>query len=781
MRTIIIKGVLVVGLLTIAGLGELAGQQPSTSSAPGQIVQTNMRPPAISSTNFIGPLPPSVAANPSINATNTQNQQQQRTLQVPAAQVRGTNIVPQQRTQELIIPTPAAINAPQRIQIQAPTNVTQTSPGDEEKATSQTPAGQTLIVPQQQPAISPQQTQTRPGQRVVELPPTQPTVEQPPPSQRTEQASRKNPEDEIIPAGAINFQAMPLDQFLDVYAQYVGRTVLRPGILPQVSITMKTQNPLTVRELIQAFDSVLSLNQITMVKQGDKFITAVPSVQAFQEAAAFSTVNPENLPEAGQFVTMVVQLTNVLPSEVVPSLTPFAKLQNGIVAIDSSQTLVLRDYSANVKRMLEIIQKVDVPPQTDYKLEVIPIKYGKVEDIYNVMSGLISGSVGGTTTGARTTATRTSTARTATRSTTSRTTTARTQQQAQPQQQQPGAATSFQQRLSQILSRAAAGGGLELLSEARIIPDDRSNSLVVYAKKDDLEMITNIVSKLDVLLAQVLIEAVIMDVTLDNQTKLGVSSALNPKQTGKYTQAAGANNGQTFLSGITNFAANLPAGFSYFGKYAGDLDVAVNAIASTTEASVLQRPRIQTTHAVPAEFFNGESIPYINSSYYGYSYGPSYSYEQLQVGIRLSVTPFITPDGLVVMEIVQEINDVSGWKSMGQNTELPITTERSAQATISVRDGETVMLGGFIKSSKSKSKSGVPVLKDIPLLGMLFRSSTKGDTRSELIVLLRPKVLSTPQEASIAAGEEKARLPGVSAAEQQFLKEENARTSKSKK
>jgi general secretion pathway protein D len=592
---------------------------------------------------------------------------------------------------------------------------------------------------------------------------------------------------------------MPLDQFLmEIYGKVSGRTVLRPSSLPDVKVTLTTETPLTKRELIQAFDTVLALNNITMIPMGDKFVEAVPATEALKEGAALSKVNPKDLPEASRFVTQIVQLTNALPTEVMPVLTPLAKIQNGIVAIDSSQTLVLRDYAPNVKRMLEVIEKIDVVPQNDYKLEVIPIKYGKVADIYVVMGDLISsgGTSGGTrpggTAAGRGGASRTGRNRTTgvggARSSNLRTmgTSANSPYGAtgpggmlnQPNQPTTAAAAaaaanqpSFRDRLASIVRTATGGGSEQLLANARIIPDDRSNSLVVYATRDDMVVLTNMVAKLDVLLAQVLIDAIIVDVNLEKSVNFGISAA-GSKNSGAWSSSSGMNNGQGFLSSITNFPGSLPSGFSYFGKYNSDLDVAFQALASDTSANILQRPRIQTTHAVPATFINGKTVPYVTGTYsYGYGYGPTTSYSQLTVGIELSVTPYITPDDLVVMEISQSIDDIAGYTKI-DNNDVPITTTRSADATVSVHNGDTIILGGFIRQEKTGSISGVPLLKDIPLLGNLFRSTSKGNKRSELIVFLRPTVLNSAQEAANLATTERKSLPGVSATEKMFQEEE---------
>src|SRR5207249_7784149 len=141
---------------------------------------------------------------------------------------------------------------------------------------------------------------------------------------------------------------------------------------------------------------------------------------------------------------------------------------------------------------------------------------------------------------------------------------------------------------------------------ARIVPGARANALLIYANKRDMAMITNVVSKLDTLLAQVLIEAVVFEVSLGDSINFGVSMVQNPKRFGKdFTGAGGFNNGQPFLSGITNFSSSLPSGLSYFGKVGNDFDFAVQAIAENSNINIVSRPRIQTSHAIPGSFFVG--------------------------------------------------------------------------------------------------------------------------------------------------------------------------------
>jgi general secretion pathway protein D len=600
------------------------------------------------------------------------------------------------------------------------------------------------------------------------------------------------PPEKEIPAYSYNFEGVDVNQVLEVYAQLVGRTLLRAG-LPGAQIILKTESPLTRSEAIQALQAVLALNGISLVNIGDKFVKVLPSDQAAGAGAPLDYSSATNLPEMGSYVTHIVQLQHLKPSEMVPVITPFARL-NSIISLDANGVLVIRDYAENVKRMLEMIQQVDVAVPAEYISEVIPIKYAMAEDIASALNSLGGGggstvSIGGSTAAAPISGinTRSGGAMTGMQGQNQPNQSRTSGTQATPSST-PTGGTTFQQRLQSIIQRASSGGQqdqIQVFGQTKIIADQRSNSLLIFATAADMERIKAVVAKLDVLLAQVLIESVIMDVGLNHSWNLGVSVAQNPKTfKGNSTNilnniigGGGMNNGQAFYDFLTGslgtnssgtsgatFGNSLPGGLSYFGNIGPSWDVALQAAAADSSVTVIQRPRIQTSQAKAAAFFVGQTVPYVTGSTYGSAYGNSSSYSQLSVGVELDVTPFINPDGLVVMDIQQEIDDLNGTTHIDNVGDVPNTTKRTLSSEIAVRDRDTIILGGFVRTDKSKSISGVPLLMDIPLLGNLFTSRQDKKDRSETIVLIRPTVLKTPEVAAAQAVKEERRLPGISAA-----------------
>ena len=660
---------------------------------------------------------------------------------------------------------------------------------------------------------------TTPGQPAIGQPAVAPPPTTPLPSLATTAPAATpnglpaNPDEEVFPPGLIKFQDADLLQVLEVYQELTGRTVLRPNNLPQTKISIKSQTQLTRREAIAALDSILAMNQVTMVPQGDKFVKAVPQAQAMQEAAEFNELPAEAFENVGRYVTEIVQLKNQTPQDVVAALQPLAKMPQSIMAINSSGILVLRDYEENVKRMLELIEKIDVVPIQEFESVVIPIKYALAGDIAEVIGSLTAGGGAVTTVGARQGAPsrigppggggRSGSfggsggsyggygggsygggygggmggyqpyATPAVRAT-------------------PGAATpaaggtgTFADRLRNIVNKAS-GSDITVLGDTKIIADERTNSLLIFANKSDLMTISNIIEKLDVVLAQVLIEALIIEVSLGDTLDYGFSyRQTRPVTAGEFTGIGAIANPPTPLFGLpsgdasgTNGGGAFPEGFSYFARF-NDFQANFTAVAKDSRINVLSRPRVQTSHAVPCRIFVGETRPYVSGSF-GYIGTASSIVQQLRIGIELFVTPLINAEGLVVMEIEQRV-DAAGRSVIIDGNEVPTTTERSANATVSVRDGETIMIGGFISNTKNTARSGVPILKDIPIIGPLFRSTSDDSDRKELILLVRPSVLKTPEEAAQIAIEEKARMPGVAEAERDMREDEKKQMRRSAK
>jgi len=162
-----------------------------------------------------------------------------------------------------------------------------------------------------------------------------------------------------LAAGAINLENADTEAVFKIYQSISGRTVVRPSTLPSSKITLQTEKPVTILKALQLLDTALALNGIVMIPQGAEVVKAVPPNQAGNEAVPICRLKPEELPESNSYTHYVVRLKHLKPRNAAQFLAPLAKLPNSVMGIDSEQTLILRDYAVNVRRMLQVIEELE--------------------------------------------------------------------------------------------------------------------------------------------------------------------------------------------------------------------------------------------------------------------------------------------------------------------------------------------------------------------------------------------------------------------------------------
>ena len=599
---------------------------------------------------------------------------------------------------------------------------------------------------------------------------------------------------------ALRYKNSPLEQILEEYSRITERTMLTgSGLNKQVTmdIVALDDTEMTNLDAIQAFDIVLNQNQIAVVPIGDKFLLAVPAAQATKEGLPFLDLPPDQLPEAPTLVTKIVQLEYAEPKDVVQVIQKFAKVAGGITSVESTKMLIIQDYAINLKRMLELIAKVDVAaPANEQIFKVIPIRYAPVQEVADMLGtftakGSASGSARTTGTSARSSGGGVrNPASSANRSSVNNRSTSSANRGFRPLQQnrvpaptrvaQPASsAASFNARLRSIVSAANNDEPEPLLGNASISYYERSNSILVRGTKGEIEKVEKLIEELDKVQPQVLIEAVIMDVSLTDNQQFGVNILQNRTPLGNGVATAGGvnNNAGGFFNafgGTNTFSSaisTLAGGFSYYGIFGQRFETVVRAVETENFATVLSRPQILTTHAEPARLFVGETLPFPSSSGADFSGISRVAISQVDIGITLDILPLINPDGLVILEIEQTTESFRGFEEFGE-LRAPRTTRREASSKIAVNNGQTIILGGLINNTKDNIDTGVPILRKVPVLKHLFKQNTKNNARSELILMLRPIVLETPEIAEARTEEARQMLPGVRRAEMSVGRED---------
>jgi len=271
----------------------------------------------------------------------------------------------------------------------------------------------------------------------------------------------------------------------------------------------------------------------------------------------------------------------------------------------------------------------------------------------------------------------------------------------------------------------------DLAGQATFVADPNTNSIIVVTAPDNLPLIKGIIEQLDERPDQVMIETIVVEASLDKSKQFGLEW--------NYAQGKKGSIGQTF--GLQN-AVPPTTGFNY-SLTSGGLSAFFNMLQTDTKFQVLATPRIFTTNNMESQINISQSIPYVTSTIENQNGTFSFNYAFQNVGIVLTVTPHITDNGYVTMDVIQTANDLQGYTTFN----APIINQRQAETTISAKDGETIILGGMIRSQITSTVNKVPLLGDIPLLGNIFKSTNLDHQKTELLVFLTPHLVRDPAEA----------------------------------
>ncbi len=301
-----------------------------------------------------------------------------------------------------------------------------------------------------------------------------------------------------------------------------------------------------------------------------------------------------------------------------------------------------------------------------------------------------------------------------------------------------------------------------LQSTIKVLTDERSNSVLIYATREDLKRIKEIVSTLDIVAAQILVKAVVIEVDRSKSSKLSVIDDSHVSWATNFVASVATN-----MSSITEPRSPKVAdkcALYRFAAISNDLDSLVSTLATNASVRFLQNPQIQTSDGEPAQLFIGESQPYPGGSYTCGS-----SIQTINEGVTLELGPSITNNGVITLNIHQIIEQANGTVSIANVGDVPITRRTERSAKITIHDNEVVLLDGFVEQNNPSAdpRSG----KFKRTLNNLFHHPGPATNQKELVVLLRPTILPTPEVAQLSKVEMN-KMPAIKRAEAEILAEE---------
>ncbi len=305
---------------------------------------------------------------------------------------------------------------------------------------------------------------------------------------------------------------------------------------------------------------------------------------------------------------------------------------------------------------------------------------------------------------------------------------------------------------SSSLNLEGNGSAADMMGDVRVVADDENNALMIYASPMQYRVIEGALKQLDLEATQIIIEASIMEVTLNDSLRYGLEWTFSGKLGGGYGgEGTLINNGQVV-------ASQFP-GFSYTVTNASGMVKAVlNTLASENLLNIISSPSVMVLDNQTAYIHVGEQVPVIDSSITNTANSNNNFVQNISyrdTGVKLEVTPSVNAGGLVTMDVKQSVTDVGTASSTGGN---PSFLERNIESRVAVRSGESVVLGGLIQENSTKGSKGLPWLHEIPVFGALFGEDTKSKRRTELLVVITPRALYNAQQLREVSQEMRSRV-----------------------
>ncbi|MBJ8368706.1 type II secretion system secretin GspD [Citrobacter cronae] len=564
-----------------------------------------------------------------------------------------------------------------------------------------------------------------------------------------------------------NFDNADIQTFVNIIGQNMGKTIL---IDPDVkaSISVRSNDTFNEDEYYQFFLSVLDLYGFSIITLDNGLLKVVRSEQVkTMPGRLISGTKPG---KGDELVTRIVSLENVPARVLSPLLRQMldgGKVGN-VVHYEPSNALIITGKASTVNRLLEVVKRVDV--MGDAKEQVFTLKYASATDLADVLNDLARENgkeAKPATLQTRIVADKRSNALIVSGSDRARARMAQLISRLDTQDQGEGntrvwylkyakadklveVLTGVTQKMKDEKSSASKSSASSSNNDISITADEQTNSLVITADQSILQQLEDVIAKLDIRRAQVLVEAIIVEVQDGKGINLGVQWANKNVGVQQFTKTNlpifnAAQGVQEFKrqGGTTsdNPAYDLFSNFNGLaaGFFNGDWGVLLTALSSNSKNDILSTPSIVTLDNKEASFNAGQDVPVLSGSQTTSGDNIYSTVERKTVGTKLKVTPQINEGDSVLMEIEQEVSSVDSTAT--SSTLGPTFNTRTIQNAVLVKSGETVVLGGLMDDASKQEVSKVPLLGDIPLIGQLFRYTSNEKNKRNLMVFIRPTII----------------------------------------
>jgi general secretion pathway protein D len=570
----------------------------------------------------------------------------------------------------------------------------------------------------------------------------------------------------------LNFREADIHDLINVISEVTGKTfVVDPRV--KGKITVVSNQPMGSDKVYAVFLSILGVHGFTAIPSGT-IVKIIPENMAKSQSTP--VLSAEQMMEGDTLITQVVQVNHISAPQLIPLLRPLIRQQGHLVAYPANNTLVISDYASNVRRLLKIIRRIDQPDNEE--IEVMVLEHASATEIVRILTSLEQKKAAKATKGStnmpniiadeRTNSvlingdqsTRLRLRTLITHLDTPVKTGGDTQVIYLRYAQAKDLVNVLKGITDSLVNNPKTKGQVPASQSVKtnIQADESTNSLVITATPKVQKNLQAVIRQLDIRRAQVLVEAVIAEVSTDTARELGVQWLLYGNQG---TAPVGFSNfdnagvrlvdlasasyaaNQNLGSSLPNIGAGAFLGLGRFDSSVFNFGVLLRALASDTRTNVLSTPSLLTLDNQEAEIVVGQNVPFVTGQYTntgntGSITNPFQTIQREDIGIKLQVKPQINEGNAVKLEIEQEVSSLS--RSSQAASDL-VTNKRTIKTTVIVEDGNMVVLGGLIDEDLQQTAQKVPGLGDLPIIGGLFRSQSTQKVKRNLMVFLHPVII----------------------------------------
>jgi general secretion pathway protein D len=570
---------------------------------------------------------------------------------------------------------------------------------------------------------------------------------------------------------SIDFNNVDINVFIKFMSELTGTNFIVDQRV-KGKVTIISPSKISLQEAYKVFESVLEVHGYTTVQSGE-LVKIIPSPDARSKSIETKLREEASAPE-DKVVTQLIPLRYANPVEIKRLFTPMVSKSSVILAYPPTNTVIITDVYSNIKRLLKILKEIDITG-IGQQISVIPVEYAEAAKLVNLLSTVFKPTARKGKGAAERTITMVADERTniivllANEIDSLRIKklismvdkeTPRGKGKIQVYYCKHATAEELAKVLQDLpTQQAGAAGGAKakaprvVAGKVRISADKATNSLIIMADKEDYLVLAEVIEKLDIPRSMVYIESLIMEVDMSTSLNIGIDwsafgqGSIDGKETvfGGGFRSGFPQPGELLQGGLTVGLLTEPVTIA--GIDVSNISAIINAVKTDDDFRILSTPQILTTDNEEARITVGENRPFQTRSTTDVSGGTFESFEYRDVGKILKITPHVTENRLVRMQINLEVTAIDQAATLTTSTTLPVTLKRTVDTTVIVKDQQTVVIGGLIDDTTTASENKIPVLGDIPLLGWLFRNTSDETVKTNLYVFLTPRIIKNPGEA----------------------------------